>query len=98
MDWSALQTRTNAAVLAAFGEAITLNGVAVRGDFCEPSDLIHLEGVSATANKPQIVVASSDVPASPVGKAVVARSRNYTVGDATPDGRGLTMLMLEAVL
>ena len=98
MDWIALQTRTNAAALAAFGEAITLDGVTLQGDFCEPSDQVFLEGVSAVSNQPQIVVMSSSVPANPVGKLVVARSRNFTVGDTRPDGRGMTALMLETVL
>lgn len=98
MDWTALQARTNAAAVAVFGEAITLNGVLVRGDFCEPSDQVYLEGVSAIASTPQLIVVSGDVPASPVGKAVVARGRNFTVGDARPDGRGMTSLLLESVL
>ena len=98
MDWLALQTRTNAAALAAFGEAITLNGVVVQGDYCEPSDQVYLDGVSAISNVPQVLVQSSDVPANPVGKTVVARARTFTVGDARPDGRGITNLFLEAVL
>ena len=98
MDWLALQTRTNVACMAAFGESITLNGVAVRGDYCEPADPVYLDGVSAMANLPQVVVDSSDVPANPVGKTVVARTRTFTIGDARPDGRGLTNLFLEVVL
>lgn len=98
MDWTALQSRTNTAALAAFGEAITLNGALVRGDFCEPSDQVYLDGVSAVANMPQVIVASGNVPASPVGKTVVARSRSFIVGDARPDGRGMTTLLLETVL
>jgi len=99
MDWTALQTRTNNAALAAFGEDITLAGVAgVRGDFCEPVDQFELGGVSAVAGVPQVIVASAVVPASPVGKTVVARSRNFTVAEVRPDGRGFTTLLLEAVL
>jgi hypothetical protein len=98
VNWLALQTRTNTANLAVFGEAITLNGVPVQGDYCEPTDQVHMDGVSALANVPQVVVQSSDVPANPVGKTVVARARTFTVGDARPDGRGFTNLFLEVVL
>lgn len=98
MDWTALQTRTNAACLAAFGESVLLNGVTVQADYCEPSDEVYLQGVSAVANATQVVVASEWVPAHPVGKTVVARGRIFTVADARPDGRGLTTLMLEGVL
>ena len=98
MNWAALQTRTNAATLAVFGEIVTLNGVAVQGDFCEPSDQVYLDGVSAVADVPQVVVASGDVPTNPYGKTVVARGRTFTIGDTRPDGCGLTILRLESVL
>lgn len=98
MDWAALQSRTNAAALAAFGANITLDGVTVRGDFVAPSDQIYLDGVSAVDTRPQVVVLTSVVPAAPVGKACTANATSYTVADARPDGYGLTRLMLEAVL
>lgn len=98
MNWAALQTRTNSRALAVFGETITLNGVVVQGDYCDPSDQVYLDGVSAVANVPQVVVASDAVPANPYGKTVVARGRNFTIGDTRPDGRGMTLLLLESAL
>jgi hypothetical protein len=56
MDWPALQARTNAAALAVFGSSITLNGVALRGDFVSPSDEVDLDGASAVDLVPQALV------------------------------------------
>lgn len=98
MDWAALQSRTNAAALAAFGADITLDSVTVRGDFAAPSDQVFLDEASAIDTRPQVVVQSHLVPASPVGKACTANATSYTVADARPDGFGLTRLFLEVVL
>lgn len=58
MDFQALQTRTNVAALAAFGAAIVLDGDVVQGDFHAPADEVFLDGVSAMASKPQVVLLS----------------------------------------
>jgi hypothetical protein len=39
---------------------------------------------------------TSQVPATPVGKTVTARSRSFRIADVRDDGRGLSTLMLEA--
>lgn len=98
MDWSALQTRTNAAALAAFGQTVTLNSVAVQGDFQEPFDRVQFDGAAAAAAAPQVTMQSADVPQSPVGKSVVVGTVTYTVTEAMPDGHGLTTLLLEKAL
>lgn len=105
MNWPLLQARTNAAVLAVFGSASVaagtpalLGGVAVSGDFIEPSDQVYLDGASARANVPQFVLLSSAVPALVVGLTLVTGGRSLRVADAKPDGMGLTLLMLELVL
>jgi len=99
MDWNALQTRTNAACLAAYGDAtIVLDGVVVTGDFCEPSDQVYLDGVSAMATRPQVVVMDGDAPAEPVGKACTIGAVAWLVADARPDGHGMTVLYLERLL
>ena len=104
MDWTALQARTNAACLSAFGDAtIVLDGVVVTGDFCEPSDQVYLDGVSAMATRPQVVVMDGDVPAEPVGKPCIAGPLGqsptaWLVADARPDGHGMTVLYLERPL
>lgn len=98
MNWSTLEARTNAAALRVFGSAITVNAVALQGDFCEPGDTVYLDGAAAVASQPVAVILTSDVPANPTDKTVVADGRNWTIAEAKPDGRGMTNLMLEAVL
>jgi hypothetical protein len=97
MNFETLLQRTNAAVLAAFGQQVTLNGVAVQGDVCLRGAQLDFDGVSVAASVPSLVVASANVPADPVGKTVVANAKNYTVVEAMPDGYGLTTLTLELV-
>lgn len=99
MDWPALQQRTNAAALAVFGDAtVVLNGVTVTGDFCAPGDQVFLDGVSAAATRPQVVVLDADVPAAPVGKTCVIGATSWLVADARPDGNGMIVLYLELPL
>lgn len=98
IDWPALQARTNTAALAAFGAVISLDGVPMQGDFCAPGDQVFLDGVSAMATRPQVVVLSTDVPAAPVGLDCLAGGRHWRVADATPDSGGLTVLYLEQPL
>jgi len=87
--------RVNTAVLARLGEPVTVNGQSVTGDFAQPWQQGFLEGVSASASQPQVVLADEDVPANPVGLSVVARGGTYTIAEARPDGYGLTTLLLE---
>jgi hypothetical protein len=98
IDWPALQERTNTAALAAFGAIITLDGVPMQGDFCAPGDQVFLDGVSAMATRPQVAVASADVPDAPVGRPCFAGGQSWRVADARPDGFGLTVLYLEQPL
>lgn len=98
MSWLDLQARTNRAALRVFGDSITVNAVTVQGDFCEPDDVASFDGISAMAGQPVAIILTSDVPANPVGKAVVADGRNWTIAEARQDGRGMTNLLLEAVL
>ena len=100
MSFAALQSRVNTTALRRLGEDVLLDGVSVRADFAEPYAQGYMEGVSAPsvsaeARAPQITLASSNVPASVNGKAVVARSTNYTVVGHKPDGFGLSTLVLE---
>jgi hypothetical protein len=105
MTWQQLQEHTNAACMAVFGSALEALGtqavlglVNVEGDFLEPSDQVYLEGASAISNTPQFIMLSSAVPVSVVGLSLSVAGRNFTVGQAKPDGLGLTILLLEPVL
>lgn len=94
--WSTLEARTNTAALAVFGEAVTVDGSARTADFIEPSTEVDFGEVGAVARVPQLVMLTSQVPASPVGKAVTARARSFTIADVRDDGRGLSTVMLDA--
>lgn len=96
VDWAALESRVNAAALAVFGESVTVGGASVQGDFCEPHEEVLIGDNSAVSAVPRIVLQSALVPSQPVGKPATARGRSFTVADARPDGRGLTVLYLEA--
>ncbi len=95
MSFAALQSRVNATALKRLGEDVLLDGVTVRADFAEPYSQGYMDGVSAEARAPQIVLDSASVPANVSGKTVVARSTNYTVVGHKPDGFGLSTLILE---
>lgn len=94
--WAALESRVNSAALAVFGESVTVDGIDLTGDFHEPHEEVQLGEVSAVSGVPRIVMLSTLVPEAPVGLPVTARGRYFTIADARPDGRGLTVLMLEA--
>ena len=105
MTWAQLQARTNAAVLAVFGNTPGVLGWEdVQGDFVEPSDEVFLGGVSAMARVPQYVMLSSAVPAQVVGMPLCLTppgetdARTYKVARAQPDGLGMTTLLLEREL
>ena len=90
-----MQSRVNATALRRLGEDVLLNGVTVRADFAEPFALGHMEGVSAEARAPQLILVTSDVPVGVRGKSVVARGKTFVVATHHPDGFGLSTLMLE---
>lgn len=96
VNWSALESKLNTAALAVFGESVTIDGAIRQGDFCEPHEEIGMGDASAVAAVPRIVMLSAEVPAAPVGKSAAARGRDFLIADARPDGRGLTVLYLEA--
>jgi hypothetical protein len=87
----------NTIVVRTFGSTVTVDGVVVPGDFLEPYEEVYLQGQSAAGTAPQIILETANVPASPVGKAVIAKTRNFTVREARPDGHGLTILLLTEV-
>lgn len=92
--WAALEARTNATALALLGELVVVDGVQRRADFCEPHELATVGGIGMVGGEPQLTLLAADLPASPLGKAVHARGRNYAIADVRRDGRGLAVLML----
>jgi hypothetical protein len=96
MTWAALQTRLNTAALAVFGETVRVDGVDITADFHEPDESIDTGDGMVVCRVPRVVLQSANVPAAPVGKAVLARTRAFTIADARHDGRGMAILELEA--
>lgn len=78
---------------ADFGDAGTLDGVAVRVIF-DAAVQGQLGGVGMLAAQPQVQIASASVPASPEGKALVIPQGSYIVREHLPDGTGLSVLTL----
>lgn len=95
MDWQALQARTNTAVIAVFGESITLNGVVLQADFVDAYADGNVGTFGMATSQPAVIVASPLVPSDVVGKPCVARSIAYRVASEEADGRGMTRLLLE---
>lgn len=94
--WSTLEARANTAALAVFGEAVTVHGTARTADFVEPSIEVDMGEVGAISREPRLVMLTAQVPATPVGKMVTARTRSFRIADVRDDGRGLSTLLLEA--
>jgi len=81
-------------LFADFGDAGTLNGVAVRVIFDTPTDQ-QLGGVQLTASVPQVQIATASVPASVVGMTLVIPQGSYTVRERQDDGTGISLLLLQ---
>lgn len=95
LNFETLLSRTNAAVLAAFGQQVTLNGVAVQADFFNGYALGNVGLTGMATEQPMLTLQTSLVPASPVGMAVVAGGASYLVAAHEPDGYGMSRLVLE---
>lgn len=95
MGWLDVEDRLNRAVLARLGETVLIDGQAYQGDYCSPSTMVSVGEFGAVAQVPQIVMPSADVPSQPVGRLAAARGTTYRIADARPDGRGMTVLLLE---
>lgn len=74
--------------------AATLNGVAVSGIFDNGTGVSD-GGVGMITTVPSFTLATSVVPASPVGKAMVINGVTYSVAEHHPDGTGVSVLELE---
>jgi hypothetical protein len=88
----------------AFNDILTrLNSVVVdtvtcTAAFVAPYEELALGGVSVSSSSPQIVGATTDFPANPVGKLATVRGQNYRVVESKPDSFGASTLVLELVL
>ncbi len=85
-----------AAFFADFGQTVTVGGASVSAIFDNGYALGSVGPIGMASSQPMLTLATANVPASPVGTAVVVAGTNYTVGAHEPDGTGISRLMLEA--
>lgn len=86
----------HALFLSDFGQSATVGGSAVSAIFDNGYALGSVGPIGMASSQPMLTLATADVPANPVGTAVVVAAGNYTVGAHEPDGTGISRLMLEA--
>lgn len=94
MAFAVAQARCNTTVLQRFGVPVQLDGVTMQGDFTAAQKEHEVGGVGMSALDPMCTVADANVPAQPVGKALVANGVTYIVREVRADGLGLTVLTL----
>lgn len=78
------------------GQAVTVGGMVVFAIFDNGYSLGSVGPIGMASSQPMLTLATTDVPADPVGTAVVVGSTNYTIGAHEPNGTGVSQLMLEA--
>jgi hypothetical protein len=93
-----------AAFFGDFGPAVngepvsaTVGGASVSAIFDNGYALGSVGPIGMSSSQPMLTLPTANVPANPVGTAVVVGAANYTVGAHEPDGTGVSQLMLEAV-
>ena len=89
-------TENTAAFMADFGQAATVGGVVVSGIFDNGYAMSNAGPLGMASSQPMLTLATSAVPANPVGSSVVVAGTTYTVGQHEPDGTGMSRLLLEA--
>ena len=95
--FAALETRVNRAVLSRLANTdATVNAVAVSGIFDNGYALGNAGMLGMATSQPSLTIATTDVPATPVGAAVVVNATSYLVAAHEPDGTGLSRLLLES--
>lgn len=81
---------------ADFGQTAIVGGETVSVIFDNGYALGSVGPIGMASSQPMLTLASANVPADPVGTAVVVGGVSYTVGAHEPDGAGMSRLLLEA--
>lgn len=78
-----------------FAAPAMLAGAQVRGIFDNAyrQGEVGYNGMAST--QPVFLVATSDVPANPVGASLVVNATSYLIASVEPDGTGMSQLFLE---
>lgn len=99
LPFAALVARANALVMSRLADTeATLGGVAVTGILESGFEDATVAGFGVAGSSPRFTLAGASVPAKPEGLALVVTSGpgagSYKVGNAYPDGTGMTTLHL----
>lgn len=95
MSFSTLEAKVNASVLKHLANAqATIGANTFDGIFKDPFQLTGM-GIGSADSRPSFCMATSGLPARPVGAAITIRSVAYTIGAHEPDGTGLSLLFLD---
>ena len=91
-----LSAADQTAMLAAIGEAVTVNGVSVTADFRLESAPVQIFDGSVMSSNPMARISSADFSARSVdyGSNVIARSVTYTVAEIRQEQSGFYLLIL----
>lgn len=84
------------AFFADFGVPATLGGTAVVGVYDNGYTLGAAGMLGVASTQPTLTLPTAQVPADPVGQAVVVAGKSYLVAEHQPDGTGISRLFLEA--
>lgn len=80
---------------AEMADSITLNSVAVSAMFDNGYALGNVGTMGAAGAQPILTLATTNVPANPVGTLAVVNGTTYSVAAHEPDGTGVSTLYLE---
>ena len=78
-----------------FAVTATLNSVSVQGIFDEAYAPGTVGPYGMAGTSPVLTVATTNIPANPVGLSAVIRGSTYLVSAHEPDGTGISRLILE---
>lgn len=79
-----------------YGVTANIGGETVAVIFSNGYALANAGHIGMASSQPMLTLATSAVPADPVGTSVVVAGTTYTVGGHEPDGTGMSRLLLEA--
>lgn len=88
-------TEDTSAFFADFGQPATVGGQAVQGVFDNGYAVGAAGPFGMATTQPRLTCATAQVPANPVGQAVVVAGGSYVVAEHQPDGTGVSVLLLE---
>jgi hypothetical protein len=93
--FAALEAKANAALLRHLANAqATVAGVAVQGVFGNGYAVGQVGALGIASTQPSLTLLTTQVPAEPIGQAVLVAGQAYAVDAHEPDGTGISRLLL----